>query len=103
MSKIKCKCGHNFSFVESPNYSMHVVRDHDFAEYTKAIYESYKISDIDYRGMLPPKDSNESKIFHENLYKALDLEGELLECPRCGRLLWRQPGKDDFSSYFMEK
>lgn len=61
-----------------------------------------KIQFENHNGMLPPKGAKENDEFHENLYKSMDLEGMLLKCPECDRLIWRKPGSEEFSSYIKE-
>lgn len=52
--------------------------------------------------MLPEKGSPESDKFHRLLYRGEDLEGELIHCDECGRLLFRKPGGREFSVFTKE-
>jgi hypothetical protein len=102
MARIGCPCGNVFSTVMCPNDSMHVIPDKDYSEYSKHIWQQFQLCDIERNGMLPDKDTEESDLFHNSLYRSMDLEGELWECAKCGRLLWRRPGEKTFRSFFPE-
>jgi hypothetical protein len=99
MGKLKCLCGHTIRDVDCPNDSMHVFRDHDRDEHGFHHWRSYQLVDVERAGMLPEVGTEDSERFHESLYRLLDLEGELWECPECGRLLFRRPGEHSFRSW----
>lgn len=82
---------------------MHVVRDRDMEAYTKYVWRSYQLSNMERSGMMPEQGTPASDEFHESLYSSLDQEGELWECPGCGRLLFRRPGEQQLRSFLPEK
>jgi hypothetical protein len=81
---------------------MRVVRERDREAYSFHFWRSYQLSDMERGGMLPEAGTEASEQFHESLYASLDLEGELWECPTCGRLLFRRPGEQQFRSFLPE-
>ncbi len=103
MGKVACPCGNVFSTTGSPDDSMRVIRDRDRQAYTRHVWRSYQLSDVERGGMLPERGTEESDQFHESLYASLDLEGELWECPACGRLLFRRPGEQQLRSFLPEE
>jgi hypothetical protein len=70
--------------------------------YIKHVWCSYQISDVERGGMLPERGTLESEQFHESLHASLHLEGELWECPACGRLLFRRPAEQKMQSFLPE-
>jgi hypothetical protein len=96
MGKLACVCGYVFSNTGCPSDVMRVYRDRDRDEYSFHSWRSYQLSEVERGGMLPDQGSDASKQFHESLYRVLDLEGELWECPDCGRLHLRRPGENEF-------
>jgi hypothetical protein len=52
--------------------------------------------------MLPERGLRESEEFPGSLYRMLDLEGEVWECPGCGRRHLRRPGEPSFRSFRLE-
>jgi hypothetical protein len=99
MGQFRCQCGHVFSNVGSPNDSMYVVRDRDMDSYVHHVWRMYQLSDAERGGMLPDAGTQESKDFHDSLNARMDLEGEMWECPKCGRIHWRRPGEGRFRAY----
>jgi len=99
MAKLFCPCGHVFSNVGSPNDAMHVVRDRDMCSYSHHTWRTQQICEVERGGMLPDRGTEASELFHESLYASRDLEGELWECPQCGRLLFRRPGEESFRAF----
>jgi rubredoxin len=99
MAHFSCHCGHIFSNAEGPNDSMHVVRDEDMDEYCRHVWRTYQLCDIERGGMLPEGGTQASADFHESMYASMDLEGEMWECPQCGRIYWRRPGEERFRTY----
>lgn len=102
MGKLLCPCGHLFSDVACPSDSMHVYRDRDRDEHSFHSWRSFQLSDVERAGMLPDRDTPESEQFHESLYRMLELEGELWECPGCGRLHLRRPGEQSFRVFGLD-
>jgi hypothetical protein len=78
---------------------MHVVRDGDMDSYARHMWRTYQLGDVERGGMLPDAGTPESKDFHESLYAGMDLEGEMWECPKRGRIHWRRPGEERFQTY----
>lgn len=81
---------------------MHVVRDRDMAAYTRHVWQSFQLSDVERGGMLPERGTEASNVFHESLYSSLEMEGGLWECAACGRLLFRRPGEQELRSFLPE-
>ncbi len=103
MGKIACLCGHVFSTTSCPNDSMTIIRDRNSEDHERHVWRTYQLSDFERGGMLPEPGSLESDAFHESLYACQELEGELWECPRCGRLLLRRPGESGFCTFLPER
>ena len=99
MAHFNCQCGHLFSNVGCPNDSMHIVRDRDMDSYARHVWRTYQLCDVERGGMLPAAGTPESRDFHESLFAGMDLEGEMWECPKCGRIHWRRPGEERFRTY----
>jgi len=99
MAHFACQCGHLFSNVGCPNESFHVVRDLDKDEYDKHVWQTYQLCDVERGGMLPDGGTQASDDFHESMYASMDLEGEMWECPKCGRIHWRRAGQDRFQTF----
>jgi hypothetical protein len=95
---LRCHCGYFLSDSGDPNDRLHVVRDRDMSEYMRHISRVWRIQEE--RGdMLPPLGSRESDDFHESLNASVEMTGEMWECPKCGRLLWRRPGERTFKTF----
>lgn len=99
MGHFNCKCGHLLSNVGCPNDSMHVIRDGDMDHYARHLWQTHQLCDVERGGMLPDAGTQESKDFHESLSAGMNLEGELWECPKCGRIHLRRPGQNGFRTY----
>ena len=80
MSKLACPCGYVFDLSPIPHNGWLTVRDSDQDELTPD--ES-----------TPPNDRIER--WHELYHRS----GNLHECPRCGRILWRKPREQAFTIY----
>jgi hypothetical protein len=78
---------------------MHVIRDRDMHNYARHVWRTYQLCDVEHHGMLPDAGTQESEDFHESLYAGMDLEGEMWECPKCGRIHWRRSGQKRFRTY----
>jgi len=78
---------------------MRVYRDLETDEHGFHTWRSYQLVDVERKGMIPDLDTEPSEQFHESLYCLIDLEGELWECPDCGRLHFRRPGEKEFHPF----
>lgn len=77
MATIACPCGARLKDSGEPNAGMTVVRNNDRRRHDYHVWRTYQLSDVERNGMLPERGSAASEEFHESLYAALDLEGEL--------------------------
>jgi rubredoxin len=102
MAKWKCSCGYVFSNVACPSDAMVVVRDRDRDAHGYHQWRTYQISDVERGGALPELGTPASDALHESLGASLAFEGELWECPTCGRILFRRPGEDRFRAFAPE-
>jgi len=90
---IACPCGYQHRLVPPPGDGFVVIRDKDWFNVLDTEVACREISGS-WSPMVP--DSNPRHKEHTELtWKIVERCGSLLECPQCGRLLWRRAGKKD--------
>lgn len=94
MSKLWCSCGYGHDLAPIPDAGWLTVRD---ADYDRLLDAEHTCNELASR-----VGGTDSADFAVAERAVADLTGLLYECPRCGRLLWKPPGADDFRCYTPE-
>jgi hypothetical protein len=94
MSKLWCRCGYGHDLTPIPDAGWLTVRD---ADYDRLLDAEHVCDDL-----ATQSGGTDSADFAAAEATVGDLTGLLYECPRCGRVLWKPPGADDFRSYTPE-
>ena len=90
MRTIACPCGyqHPLSLERGDGYV--TVRDRDWLTVLDTELACREISGS-WAAMVPESNPRSSE-FNELTWRIVDRCGNLLECPKCGRILWNRPG-----------
>jgi hypothetical protein len=92
--KILCPCGYAHRVtgdVDGDWRRWVTIRDRDYMDVIDA---EVRRRDIAGTGLPPDNDPRANE--HTDLtWVIIDRSGQLLDCPACGRILWRRPGEAD--------
>ena len=94
MPKLHCDCGYLHDLSPVPDAGWITVRDAEYEALleAEATRDRLASSSTGRSGAVPAELSVADRRVHE-------LTGRLYECPRCGMLLWEQPGAAEFRRF----
>jgi hypothetical protein len=98
MPKLLCTCGfvHNLSPI--PDDGWKTIRDTAYDQLVDAHVLQRQLAPDDQWN----DDTEKRKAFIEASVTIARTWGSMYECPRCGRLLWKRDGEDEFRSFYPE-
>jgi hypothetical protein len=91
MSTLPCRCGYAHNLAPIPDAGWLTVRD---ADYDRLLDAEHVCDELAARA-----GGTDTAAFAAAEQSVAELTGLLYECPRCGCLLWKPPGAEDFRCY----
>jgi hypothetical protein len=96
MPKLHCPCGFIHDLSPIPDAGWITIRDQEYEALLAAEAQRERL-----------REAKEGSLEWEALLLAdktkVELHGLLYECPNCGRVMWQQPGEQEFRIYTLEK